>query len=212
MLGMGNTDDDQRPTQPAHRPSRRTEIIDAAIGQFAKHGFADAAIGDIAAEADVAATAVYYHFSGKDELYGAAVRRVFEIISEVVTAARGDEVPAEEQSLGLVIDAVWDWIDEHPDEATLLYAQLPGATPQVTMLRQGFEEQHVQQAFRYFSGPVSGRSSKAGQGVQTLMARTLVDLLISVHTMRLADGPIADEPGERLRQAVHRLAARLVSV
>jgi hypothetical protein len=42
------------------------------------------------------------------------------------------------------------------------------------------------------------------------MARTLVDLLVSVHTMRLDGGPFADERGDRLRQAVHRLAVRLV--
>ena len=36
-------------------------------------------------------TAVYYHFSGKEELFSAAVNQVFKSISDVVDAARGDE-------------------------------------------------------------------------------------------------------------------------
>ena len=74
-------------SQPAHRPSRRNDIIDAAIRLFARKGFVDAAISDVADEADVVVTAVYYHFAGKEELFSAAVHRVFESISAVVRAA-----------------------------------------------------------------------------------------------------------------------------
>lgn len=196
---------------PAHRPSRRSDIIDAAIRQFARKGFVDAAISDVAEEADVVVTAVYYHFSGKEELFSAAVNRVFKSISDVVTAARGDAESGSAASLDAAIDAVWNWIDDHPEEATLLYLQLPGATRQITTLRQEFEEQHVQRAFGYLGGEGRGRPSAARRGLETLTARTLVDLLISVHTMRLADGPLSGEPGNKLRRAVHDLAARLVN-
>ena len=97
---------------PAHRPSRRNDIIDAAIRLFARKGFVDAAISDVAEEADVVVTAVYYHFSGKEELFSAAVNRVFQSISEVVAAARGDDEQGTRDSLDAVIDAVWNWIDE----------------------------------------------------------------------------------------------------
>ena len=49
---------------PAHRPSRRDEIVDAAIVVFGQRGFVDTSISDIAEAADVAVTAVYYHFAG----------------------------------------------------------------------------------------------------------------------------------------------------
>ena len=43
--------------QPAHRPSRRDEIIQTAIRVFAENGYAEAAISDIAeaarAQADI---------------------------------------------------------------------------------------------------------------------------------------------------------------
>ena len=47
----------ERPSLPAHRPSRREDIVDAAIRLFARKGFVDAAIGDVADEADVVVTA-----------------------------------------------------------------------------------------------------------------------------------------------------------
>jgi len=202
--------DDRRAPLPAHRPSRRSDIVDAAIRLFARKGFVDASIADVADEADVVVTAVYYHFSGKEELFGAAVDRVFTSITEVVATARGDDQPADSKSLDTVIDAVWNWIDNHPDEATLFYLQLPGATRQIVTLRHDFEEIHVQRAFGYLPANGRARPSAARRAVETLTARTLVDLLISVQTMRLADGPLSAEPSERLRKAVHTVAKRLV--
>ncbi|HEY7627537.1 MAG TPA: TetR/AcrR family transcriptional regulator, partial [Ilumatobacteraceae bacterium] len=155
-------------THPAHRPSRRNDIVDAAIRLFARKGFVDAAISDVAEEADVVVTAVYYHFSGKEELYSAAVHRVFDSISAVVASVRGDDTPGDEASLDAVIDAVWDWIDTHPDEATLFYLQLPGATPQITTLRQEFEELHVERAFGYIGAPANrSRTSAARRALET---------------------------------------------
>lgn len=198
-------------SSPAHRPSRRNDIVDAAVRLFARKGFVDAAISDVAEEADVVVTAVYYHFSGKEDLYSTAIQRAFDSISEVVTAARPDGQAGDPDSLIRVIDAVWDWIDTHPDEATLLYLQLPGSTLQIARIRQEFEEQHAQRAFGYFPSAGSKRPSAAKSASQTLAARTLVDLLISVHTMRLLDGPLSPHDSEQLRASVHRLAERLVS-
>ncbi|MGD9996027.1 MAG: TetR/AcrR family transcriptional regulator [Ilumatobacteraceae bacterium] len=198
---------------PAHRPSRREDIIDAAIRLFARKGFVDASIGDVADEAEVVVTAVYYHFSGKEELFSAAVHKVFDMISGAVTNVRADASPSDQQTLDAVIDAVWQWIDTHPDEATLVHLQLPGATRQITTLRQEFEELHVQRAFGYL-GPAEarGRPSATRRAVETLSVRTLVDLLIAVHTMRLADGPLSGEASDRLRLAVRDLSRRIVTI
>jgi AcrR family transcriptional regulator len=199
--------------QPANRPSRRNEIVDAAIRLFARKGFVDASVGDVAEEADVVVTAVYYHFSGKDELFSAAVRRVFESISTVVEAVRADDAPGDAAALDAVIDAVWNWIDSHPDEATLVHLQLPGATREIATLRREFEQLHVRRAFGYLDDArPRGRTSSAHRALETLCARTLVDLLISVHTMRLADGPLSRESNPKLRAAAHALTHRLVAV
>ena len=69
---------------------------------------------DIAAEAGVAPTAVYYHFAGKEDLFDVALRGVMETVTAVVRSARADDEPGDAESLGHVIEAVWEWLDAHP--------------------------------------------------------------------------------------------------
>src|SRR6476620_2521291 len=117
---------------PAHRPSRRDEIVDAAIEVFAENGFIDTSMSDIPAAADVAVTAVYYHFAGKEALYGAAIASVLESVNQVVVAVRPDDAPAADDTLYKVIDAVWEWVDDNPGPARLMHLHTPAATRQAT--------------------------------------------------------------------------------
>ena len=80
----------------------------------------------MATEAGVAPTAVYYHFSGKEELFEAALRSVLDTINEVVAEARADDQPGDPELLGHVISAVWTWLEDHPDAARLVNHHLPG--------------------------------------------------------------------------------------
>ena len=61
--------------RPAHRPSRRKQIIDAATTVFSRDGYVEARVEDIARAAGVAPTAIYYHFGGKEELFQAVLTR-----------------------------------------------------------------------------------------------------------------------------------------
>ena len=193
---------------PSHRPSRREDIVDAAIGVFAGKGFVDTSISDIAAAADVAVTAVYYHFAGKDDLYGAAIGKVLASVDDVVAGIRADDAPAEDDALYRVIDAVWDWVDANPDPATLMYIHTPAATRQAAALRQGFDDRHVERAFAYINADVPLSTRRLGMA--TLAVRTLVDVLIAIHPMRLPGGPLSDCSPKALRQAVKELSTRLV--
>jgi len=122
---------------PAHRPSRRQEIIDAAIKVFARTGFAETSVQDIADEAQVVPTAVYYHFDGKEELLELAMRRVFDQLNAVVEEARPDTEPGDAKGLLRVIDAVWDWVEKNPDEARrAMYADC-ATNGNVKVLRRG---------------------------------------------------------------------------
>src|SRR3954447_5307175 len=47
----------------------RQELIDAAARVFARKGFHEATIADVAHEAGYSTGAIYVHFSGKDELF-----------------------------------------------------------------------------------------------------------------------------------------------
>ncbi|MBE0342781.1 TetR family transcriptional regulator [Paenibacillus sp. 28ISP30-2] len=47
----------------------RTRILDASMRIFAKYGYAEATLNDVAAEEGMTKGAVYWHFSNKSDLY-----------------------------------------------------------------------------------------------------------------------------------------------
>jgi AcrR family transcriptional regulator len=60
-------------------PSRRDELIDAAMRVFYKHGFHASSLDDIQREGGISRMTLYNHFKSKDELIVAAMRRRDEI-------------------------------------------------------------------------------------------------------------------------------------
>ncbi len=204
-----------QPTKTAsHRPSRRGSIVDAAIKVFSSQGFSDANIHDIAQEAGVAPTAVYYHFHGKPDLFEAALRRVLGSITNVVLATRADEEPGTPEALAAVIVAVWTWLDENPESCQLLHHHLPGMTTRAATLQREFEDVHVRRAFDYFpqqSPPATRRSAIGRHAAETLAVRTFIGLTILVHPMRSQDGPLAGRADRRVRQAVIDVSQRLLT-
>lgn len=78
-------------TQAERRRLTRQRLLEAAAVVFARHGFAAASVEEVAREAGYSTGAIYWHFSGKDDLFLAmaaefAVDRVREL-GEVI----GDE-------------------------------------------------------------------------------------------------------------------------
>jgi AcrR family transcriptional regulator len=198
----------------AHRPSRRQEIVAAAIRVFARTGFSETSVQDIADEAGVVPTAVYYHFAGKEELFDVALHAVIAELDAVVEEARPEGDQAE--ALPLIITAVWEWIQGHPDHARILYTHLPGATKQAQLLRTRFEEQHIERAFVYARRtPASQRrlrSATASHAATRLAVRTLIATLIAIHPMRLDGGPLIRWSPRALRSAVEDVSLRMMSL
>lgn len=206
------TDTQHPDKQPAHRPSRRQHIVAAAVRVFGRKGLADASMQDIADEAGVAATAVYYHFSGKEELFDLAFRHVLDQLDEVVRRSRADDEPGDPERLATVIDAVWDWIEDHPDDARMYQLHVFGATGQARVIREEFEQRHVQRAFDYLSDrlPRNARSAAVRHAAQTLAVRTMITSTLHVSALRAAGGPLATLPQRSVRRALRGLAQRIV--
>ena len=199
---------------PAHRPSRRQEIIDAAIKVFARTGFAETSVQDVAEEAGVVPTAVYYHFAGKDELFDVALQSVITELDDVVDRARPEDDAA--AALPQITSAVWDWIESRPDHARILYSHLPGATKQARLLREQFEERHIERAFVYARQSPSGQrrlqSATAAQAATRLAVRTLISTLIAIHPMRLDGGPLSRRSPRALREALDVVTQRMLAL
>lgn len=196
-----------------HRPSRRHEIVDAAIRVFAAKSFSDASIQDVAVEADVVPSAVYYHFAGKDELFELAMRRVLDMVDGVVADVRAQEDSDADPSLEAVIVAVWTWVEAHPDESRLLHYHLPGATAEASVLRREFEEAHVQRAFDYLPPspvPPTKRAAALQHASHTLSTRTLIELLMTIHALRMGEGPLSKHASKSLSRAVVAVGERII--
>lgn len=69
-------------------PDRRTQILDAAVVCFAKHGFHQASMHDISAEAGISVGLIYRYFENKEAVISAMAARHKKEIHEVVERAR----------------------------------------------------------------------------------------------------------------------------
>ena len=72
---------------PAGGPEGRRRILDEAAALFLARGYAETSLRGIAAAADMKAGSVYYHFSSKDDLLEAILRRGIEVMVRAFEAA-----------------------------------------------------------------------------------------------------------------------------
>ncbi|HET9724773.1 MAG TPA: TetR family transcriptional regulator [Actinomycetota bacterium] len=78
--------------RPLEDLTARARIRDAALGQFAEHGFTGATIRGIAEAAGVSPGLVQHHFGSKDELRRACDEAVLELVRRKITATRTGEI------------------------------------------------------------------------------------------------------------------------
>src|SRR5687767_4413633 len=84
----------------ASSDERREQVIDAAVKEFAAHGFHAASTGAIAKRAGISQPYIYALFPNKHELFLAAHRRVVGRIRDAFAeAARGGDDPEERLAL-----------------------------------------------------------------------------------------------------------------
>ncbi|MBS3937263.1 MAG: TetR/AcrR family transcriptional regulator [Peptococcaceae bacterium] len=63
----------------------RARIIASALTEFEKHGFLDAQMRNIARGAGIATGNLYRYFAGKDDLFDAIVKSVYQSIDALIT-------------------------------------------------------------------------------------------------------------------------------
>jgi AcrR family transcriptional regulator len=155
--------------------------VDAAIQVFGSQGLASATIADVADAAGMAPAAVYYHFSGKEELLSAAVESIGNDVTGVARRAMRDPSLGPAEQLASVVRLVFEWADLHREEAQLFYLWAVGAGPEVERIRQSFYERHVDAARAGMAG-----SSIPPEAVD-LMARTVVSMSIQTSVAWLSE-------------------------
>jgi AcrR family transcriptional regulator len=194
-----------RSTRPANRPSRRHEILEAAIDLLAVQPPDEIAVSDIAAHCGMTPAAFYYHFASKDEILDEIVAGFAARWSETVTAALSDV--HEPEDLANCIDAVLSWVEEHERAARVYFVTSVGATSSCEAVRRKTRNDLARRAARAFREVAPGqdkiRVAIAGLGLVTLMeivSRSRLELDASYRTL----GPV------RFRATAGQLAESLI--
>jgi AcrR family transcriptional regulator len=191
--------------RPAHRPSRRSEIVYAATNVFSRLTYAEATVEDIASECGVAPTAVYYHFGGKEELFDQAFESCLQGFSAMIDSVRASVDELNEVALREVIYAGWAWWRTHPVEARFLTLHLNGATPHSRRLYEAWQERHAQRAFDYLPEderpPRSSRKAREQYAVR-LLGFHFLGALLPISQSAWLDGSLSRLPVAKVEAAL----------
>jgi len=125
---------EQKRPRPANRPSRRPEIVRAAIELLSVQLPDAISVGDIAAQAGMTQAAFYYHFPSKDDLLneivaGFAAEWVDELSTRLEKVEAIDDIPD-------LVSSMVSWLDEHERPATVFFVTSVAATEKAEETRR----------------------------------------------------------------------------
>ena len=98
----------------SRRQSRRDEILEIAVGLFAKRGYHGVSMDDIGSAAGVTGPALYHHFAGKEAMLAAALIPVSEQLLAGGTARVGQHPGDQRAALESLIDFQVEFALAHP--------------------------------------------------------------------------------------------------
>jgi AcrR family transcriptional regulator len=158
--------------RPAHRPSRRNAVIDAAMGLFATLPVDEITVQDIANAVDMTPAAVYYHFASKEQILLEGMERFRDDLhAEVRSAmpAKGDE-----DGLRRLVEHVLTWIGRHRVPATVYFVSSIGLNLLVEATRRETRLELVGQ-LRDATIAARGRLARAEAGVIAVGLVSLIE-------------------------------------
>jgi AcrR family transcriptional regulator len=156
-------------------PERRALILDAALRAFAANGYDGAAMDEIAVAAGISKAVVYDHVSSKRELYTQllhATRSELESLVEEALRAPGDDG---EERVRAAVDAIYRYVEEHPEASRLLVLELQGAN--VSAVGRELEEKLSFALARTLGSETPALSDEPDRDLQLVL---LAELLKSV--------------------------------
>src|SRR3990170_3562937 len=104
-------------------PDKPQQIIEAAIRVFARNGYYNSRVSDIAREAGIAAGTIYLYFKTKDEILVTLFReKMAEWVALVRKAIADEHDPV--AKIGKIVALHFKMIEEHPDLAEVVQVEL----------------------------------------------------------------------------------------
>jgi AcrR family transcriptional regulator len=195
--------------RPAHRPSRRAAVIDAAIDLFARYPAERITVADIADAANMTAAAVYYHFPSKESILLEGLqgftRAYLAEVGRLLRERDGANWPAS------LARAVLDWLDgrERRASAAVFFAHSAGLDMTLEALRRETRIELVSLLARSIGATSDRPLSPSEVGV---IAIALVSAIETSATSWLTQDLIFQGLGpRRFREETAALAERIVS-
>ncbi|HEU4354718.1 MAG TPA: TetR family transcriptional regulator [Actinomycetota bacterium] len=163
--------------RPVEDLTARARIRDAALGQFAEHGFSGATIRGIAEAAGVSPGLVQHHFGSKDALRRACDEAVLELVRRKIEATRTGEITQPTFVAALYAAAV-------PVVRYLAKAVVDGSAAGATLVDElvAGTEQYLGANWPERFPPGAGRTRDAAV---VLVAQTAGTLVLHEHVARL---------------------------
>jgi len=164
---------------------RTSEILEAARKVFAKKGFHDATVDDIANAAGVAKGTVYLYCRSKQEVYLAALKfGIAQMYSALVEEVR--QVSTTEEKLRALIAAKLAYFEENRDFFKIYYFELGKIPTHPGTIDSEFKSLYLDQARLVESILKEGSRKKAIRNLRTDQAAFAIsDLIRGVVTQRV---------------------------
>lgn len=195
------------PRRPAHRPSRRSAVIDGAMGLFATFPVDEVTVLDIAGAVGMTPAAVYYHFASKEQILLEGLQRfcaglLDEVRANLPTDGDGEQLP-------VLMSNVLAWARRNRNYASVYFVGSSGLNLPVEALRRSTRIELIE-LFQQAVRSVHGRMRPAEAAV---MAVGLVSLLETASASNLAQDVIYRGLGaRRFTGEVERLTRRITNV
>lgn len=167
------TEGDSATARGAHRPSRRSDVVEAAIRVFAADGLRASAAA-IAEASGMSPASIYYHFPTKEDLMTAALEAVSLRITETTT------VDDSARDIPEAIEAVWAFHRTHAAETRLLYERAATGPKAARSVRDRFVARHVHLARGRMRPGEREPESRLELAVDEIAARAYVRLAMNL--------------------------------
>lgn len=164
---------------------RKTELLSAARTIFAKKGFHDATIEEIADAANVAKGTVYLYYKSKRDLYLQALRFGIELLNQELKAKASGPGTFEERLRSLTTSKI-AFFDENRDFFRILYSELgklPSHLPALSFVKDLYFAQ-ARIFERLLQDGIKHREIRAGVSAEKA-AFAITDLTRSIISQRI---------------------------
>jgi AcrR family transcriptional regulator len=193
--------------RPAHRPSRRSVLLAAALELFAAEDPSNVSMTVVARHAQMTSSAVYYHFASKTEIIETLTAGILEELGGFFSTRHGD---TELRSWG--VDSVGravDWIRSEPTAAKFFFVRLAtthDGAEALTQFRRGNAS-----LVQSITETIGSLDSSIPPLETEIMARGLVTLVAETAFTALSGRDTIPRDFRRYQEAAAAIALRILT-